>query len=202
MKVLRSKWGRTTLVGTLVLVTLAVVGGVRPSRAELLADSVTANPNAAVTTPAFFDIFMDIPGIEGESANPLHKGAIEIESWSWGVSQTAAGGGSGAGVVGGEKTGHVSLIKRIDKATPPLFKHCVDGTVLPLVTVQLTRADGLTYLKYELKNVMVNSIAHGGDVDGDGMPDETVELSLRGAKLTYTQLDAAGKPLSQSSAEW
>lgn len=106
------------------------------------------------------------------------------------------------GAVSRERTGHVTLIKRIDKASPLLFKRCVDGTVVPLVTVQLTREDGQTYLKYELRNVMVSSISHGGDLDGDGLPDETLELTLGGAKLTYTQFDATGKPVGQTSAEW
>ena len=49
---------------------------------------------------------------------------------------------------------------------------------------------------------MVSSIVHGGDVDGDGMPDETLELTFDGAKLTYTQFDAAGKPVGQTTGEW
>ncbi len=156
-------------------------------------------PGGTTAGPSLFDIFMDIAGIAGESTNALHKGSIEVMSWSWGVSRTSPGG---AGAIGRELAGHVTLIKRIDKATPLLFKHCVDDTVLPLVTVQLTRADGQTFLKYELKNVMISSISHGGDLDGDGLPDETIELMLGGAKLTYTQFDATGKALGQTSAEW
>jgi len=49
---------------------------------------------------------------------------------------------------------------------------------------------------------MVSSIVHGGDVDGDGMPDETLELTFDGAKLTYTQFDATGKPVGQTTGEW
>jgi type VI protein secretion system component Hcp len=57
-------------------------------------------------------------------------------------------------------------------------------------------------LKYELKNVMVSSISHGGDVNGDGLPDETLDLTLTGAKLTYTQFDATGKSIGQTTAQW
>ncbi len=158
-----------------------------------------AAPGGTTTVPSFLDIFMDIAGIAGESTNALHKSSIEVMSWSWGVSQTSPGG---AGAIGRELAGHATLIKRIDKATPLLFKHCIDDTVLPLVTVQLTRADGQTFLKYELKNVMISSISHGGDLDGDGLPDETIALTLGGAKVTYTQFDATGKALGQTSAEW
>jgi len=200
MKALRDNLGRNILVVILVLAAVAAVGGVGQSRAEPLGVTVAAGPDGTVAAPSFFDIFLDIEGIAGESTNPQHKGSIEVMSWSWGVSQTSTGGGGGA--VSRERTGHVTLIKRIDKASPLLFKRCVDGTVVPLVTVQLTREDGQTYLKYELRNVMVSSISHGGDLDGDGLPDETLELALGGAKLTYTQFDATGKPIGQTSAEW
>ncbi len=199
MKTLRNNLGRSILVLTLLGAGVALVGGGGPSRAAPLAGT----PDAAATIGSFFDIFTEIDGIPGESTNPLHKNSIEVMSWSWGVSQTATGGGGGgAAVVSRERTGHVTLIKRIDKASPLLFKRCVDGTPLPLVTVQLTRPDGQTYLKYELKNVMVSSLVHGGDLDGDGLPDETVELDFTGAKLTYTQFDASGRPVGQTSTEW
>ena len=176
----------TSMVGTVTVEAAASEPPVTP-------------PGGTTTVPSLFDIFMDIAGIAGESTNALHKGSIEVMSWSWRVSQTSAGG---TGAIGRVLVGHVTLIKRIDKATPLLFKQCIDDTVLPLVTVQLTRADGQTFLKYELKNVMISSISHGGDLDGDGLPDETIELTLGGTKLTYTQFDAAGKALGQTSAEW
>jgi type VI secretion system secreted protein Hcp len=145
-------------------------------------------------------MFLKIEGIDGESTAAAHKGWIEVQSWSWGVSQTASvGAGGGASV--GRLTGHVTVVKRIDKATPLLFKRCADGTVLALATVELARGGGgQTYLKYELKEVMITSITHG-DVDGDGAPDEDLKLEFTGVKLTYTQLDASGKPVGQASAE-
>jgi len=203
MKTLRNHSGTSVVAGILVLAVVMTVGGVGQPALEPLAAPAAVAPGGTATVPSFFDIFMDIDGIAGESTRTGHKGSIEVMSWSWGVSQTSTGGaGGGAGGLGRERAGHVSLIKRIDKATPLLLKRLVDGTVLPLVAVQLTRADGQTFLKYELRNVMVSSIAHGGDLDGDGLPDETIDLTLGGTKLTYTQFDATGKPLGQTSAEW
>ncbi len=203
MNALQNNLARNILVTVLLLAALALVGTVGQSRAEPLLAGPAAGPDVALAAESFFDIFVEIEGIEGESTAPGHRGSIEVQSWSWGVSQMATGGGGGGGgAVGRELKGHVTLIKRIDKASPLLCKRCVDGTPLPLVIVQLTRADGQTYLKYELKNVMVSSIVHGGDLDGDGAPDETLELTFDGAKLTYTQFDATGKPVGQSSAQW
>ena len=36
-----------------------------------------------------FDAFLKIEGIEGESTDKVHPGEIEIQSFSWGVSNTA-----------------------------------------------------------------------------------------------------------------
>ena len=48
---------------------------------------------------ATVDYFLKIDGIEGESRDDKHKDEIEIESFSWGETQTgsfAVGGGGGA----------------------------------------------------------------------------------------------------------
>ena len=66
----------------------------------------------------------------------------------------------GAGGAFGRSRGHVTIVKRIDKATPLLFERCSDGRVLALVTVELTRGGIQTYLKDELKEVLVSPIAH------------------------------------------
>jgi len=173
----------TSMVGTVIVQAAA-------------SEPSTTTPGSTTTVSSPFGIFMDIEGIAGESTSPLHKGSIEVLSWNWGVAPASTG------LVSRVLAGHATLVKRIDKATPPLLTRLVDDTVMPLVTVQLTRADGQTFLKYELKNVVIGSVAHGGDLDGDGLPDETVELTLGGAKLTYTQFDAAGKVIGQTSVEW
>jgi type VI secretion system secreted protein Hcp len=46
------------------------------------------------------DYFLQITGIEGESADSKHKGWLEVGSWSWGLTQRGSahsGGGGGAG---------------------------------------------------------------------------------------------------------
>lgn len=204
MKLLRNTSWVHILVAVVVLGIVATTGAVRSAGIEPLAVTPAAAPDGTVPAPAFFDIFLEIEGLPGESTAVGHRGAIEVLSWSWGVSQTSAGGGGGgAGAVGrGDLKGHVTLIKRVDKATPLLFTRCVQGAHIPRAVVHLTQEDGQTYLKYELKEVLVSSMVHGGDLDGDGRPDETLELTLGGTTLTHTQFDATGKPVGQTTGEW
>jgi len=199
MKTLRNNSGTSAVVGILVLAVAVTVGTVGLPRAQSSQAVLAAVPGAS-PAPQAVDMFLQIAGIDGESTATAHKGWIEVQSWSWGVSRPASVGAGGSGAVG-RLVGHVTIVKRIDKATPLLFKRCADGTVLALATVELARGGGgPTYMKYELKEVMVSSISHG-DVDGDGLPDEEIKLDFTGVKLTYTQLDASGKPVGQTSAE-
>ena len=48
------------------------------------------------------DYFLKLKGIDGESTDHKHKGSIDIESWSWGETNSGtghAGGGHGGGKV-------------------------------------------------------------------------------------------------------
>jgi type VI secretion system secreted protein Hcp len=200
MKTLRNQSGITVLAGILILAVVTTLGTVGLPGVESSHAAVAAGPGGVNPTPQAVDMFLKLEGVDGESTNAAHKGWIEVLSWSWGASQMGSGGGGGGAAGRGELKGHVTLIKRIDKATPLLFKRCSDGTVLALVTVELTRGGGQTYLKYELKEVFVSSIAHG-DVDGDGLLEEEIKLEFMTTKLTYTQFDASGKPAGQTSAE-
>ncbi len=188
MKAIRSTRWAYVLVVTLVLGGVATIGGVGPAGTEPLAAITGTVLDGTSVVQSSSDIFLEIEGIPGESTVTAHKGTMDVLSWSWGISQTAG-------------VGTVSVIKRIDKATPLLFGDCIDGTVIALATVYLTRQDGQTYLEYELTDVIISSISHGGDVNGDGLPDETLQLTFDGATLTYTQFDATGKPVGQTTAE-
>ena len=50
----------------------------------------------------------------------------------------------------------------------------------------------MVYYKYELSNVLVTSYRVAGDAGYD-TPEEVLSLSYEGIKVTYTELDAAGK---------
>ena len=40
--------------------------------------------------PAVVDMFLNIPGVEGESNDNKHKGEIDVLRWSWGMSESPA----------------------------------------------------------------------------------------------------------------
>ena len=76
---------------------------------------------------AAVDYFLKIDGIDGESVDSKHAGAIEPLSFSWGLSQAgsfATGGGAGAGKV---QFQDFHFTSNTSKASPKLMLACASG---------------------------------------------------------------------------
>jgi type VI secretion system secreted protein Hcp len=75
------------------------------------------------------DYFLLIDGIKGETQDKVMalKGAIDVDSWSWGEVQPTcgeAGSGQGAGKVCGQD---FNFVMRVNKAAPSLLLACANG---------------------------------------------------------------------------
>jgi type VI secretion system secreted protein Hcp len=78
-----------------------------------------------------FDAFLKIDGITGEAMG----GAIRLESFSWGVSNSASGStGSGAGA-GKPSFQDFSFTTQVGKQSPQLFKAAADGSHIASATL-------------------------------------------------------------------
>jgi len=119
---------------------------------------------------ALFDAFLKLDGIKGESADAKHKGEIDIESFSWGMSQTgvsATGGGGGAGKV---KVHDIVVTKRTDASSPLLMLNCANGAHIKegLLTVRKAGGTQLEFLKIKLTDILVSSYKpHGSIIASD-----------------------------------
>lgn len=154
---------------------------------------------------ASFDAFLEIEGVEGESE--VRPGAIEIQSYSWGMSNSGSssvGGGGGAGKVNVQD---ISFVKRCDKSSPMLMTKCCSGTHIATATLRLVYqpdppADGTPghtqYLTYTLSDCLVSSYSMGGSSSGDQAPLE--ELSLSFTALTFDYARTGTNPAEASSA--
>jgi len=74
-----------------------------------------------------FGAFLKIEGIDGESQDKDHKGEIEIDSFSWGVTNTSTGGGGG-GSTGKAVSQDFHFTAPLSKASPNLMLACCTGT--------------------------------------------------------------------------
>jgi type VI secretion system secreted protein Hcp len=141
------------------------------------------------------DMFLMLDGIKGESTDSKHKGEIDIESFSWGLSQTGSGhrgGGSGAGKV---DVTDISISKVVDKSSASLMLACANGKHIPKgkITVRKAGENPLEYLTVDLENILVSSYQTSGANTGD-VPTESIALNFVKVKLEYwTQTDKGAK---------
>ena len=138
------------------------------------------------------DIFAKLGDIKGESLDDKHKNEIEVLSFSWGVTNAgsmASGGGAGAGKATFQD---LSIVHRIDKATPALMQACATGTHLKEATITHRKAGKgqQEYLIVKMNDVLITSVTHGG---ATGEPaSESVTLVFAKVALEYKPQKADG----------
>ncbi len=129
-----------------------------PSSASRVPNSYPLD-SPSVEEASSFDYFLEIEGIKGESSDRKHKGEIEIQSFSWGVSQTGAfssGSGGGAGKVSVQD---FHFVAPLSLASPLLADAVISG--MPQrrtnATLFMQKKGSVEFLKYELENVLISS---------------------------------------------
>jgi type VI secretion system secreted protein Hcp len=135
---------------------------------------------------ATVDWLLKLDKIQGESTDDRHKGEIEVLSWSWGVSQAASSGNSGARA-GKPCVADLSFTKLIDKSTPQLIGNAASGLHIAngILIGRKAGKEQQEFLKIELKDVLVSSFKTGGS--GDSVPTEAVSLGFASMIVEYRE---------------
>lgn len=161
--------------------------------------NLVANPPPK---PEKVNAFLAIDGIEGESTDASHPKTIEIESWSFGETQSAStsGGGGGAGKVSMQDLHFVT--KTVDKSSPKLFLAGANGEHIKDATLFVRKAGSTSdYLKIKLTDILVSSYQTVGSSSSD-IPTESVSLNFAKIEVSYTGIDAEGKLLPAVNVGW
>jgi type VI secretion system secreted protein Hcp len=138
---------------------------------------------------AAVDYFLKIDGIEGESQDARHKGALQIETYNFGANQTgahAAGGGGGAGKAHLQDFTFVMLA---NKASPKLFLACCNGEHIKKAVLTCRKAgkEQQEYLKVTLSDLLISSFQSGGPHKGELMPFDSVSLNFARIEIEYRE---------------
>jgi type VI secretion system secreted protein Hcp len=90
------------------------------------------------------DVYLQIDGIKGESADSTHQGWIELTSATWGVKQPKSATASTGGGHTAERCEHQTLAvtKLADLASPLLMMYSSMGKTIPKAKLEFMRADG------------------------------------------------------------
>jgi type VI secretion system secreted protein Hcp len=131
--------------------------------------------------PADYFLKLD-PKVEGESSDSKHKGEIELESWSFGVSNSSSmlqGGGGGSGK---SMPLDFHMTKKTDKSTARLAQAVAMGDHFKSAIITVRKAGGTQqeYLTITLSDVFISSYQAGGSGNGN-LPME--QLSLNYSKI-------------------
>jgi type VI secretion system secreted protein Hcp len=131
------------------------------------------------------DYFLKLEGVEGESADAKHKGEIQLESFSFGVSQMGAHGAGGGGGAGKASFQDLHFVMKANKASPKLFLMCATGEHIKkaVLTARKAGKDQQEYYQVTLSDLLVSSFQTGGSSHGDVVP--TDQLSLNFAKIEF-----------------
>lgn len=161
-----------------------------------------AQPPARPTNAAGY---LKIGDIKGESTDDGHKDWIELDSFSFGMSQPAPSHtGSGGAAAGKVTFGDVVVVKELDKASPKLMQAVATGENHGMVELHLTKKtdDGsTTYMRWELKNVRVTSYSVSGSGD-DARPTEQLSLNFEEIKVVYTSSKGTGDAATETQFDW
>jgi len=140
------------------------------------------------------DYFLKIAEAPGESTDDKHKGEIDVESFSWGASNSgSAGHGAGAGA-GKVAPQDLHFTKKLDKSSPVLFAAVATGQHFKSAIITARKAGGgqQEYLKITLEDCMVSSYSLGGHGSGDVVPMEQVSMNFSKLEMVYKEQKADG----------
>ena len=135
------------------------------------------------------DYFLKIDGVDGESTDDKHKGEIELESWSFGGTNSgsfSSGGGGGSGKVSMQD---FNFVKKTDKASAKLLVACCTGEHIKTATLVCRKAGGeqQEFLKIILSPILVSTFQSGGSSGTDVIPMEQIALNFGKIEYKYKE---------------
>lgn len=152
------------------------------------------------------DMFIEMgEKIKGETQDKEFKGknAIDVLSWSWGMSQsgsfhTGSGGGSGKA-----NFQDLSFSKWVDKATPALMIAVAKGSHIDQCKLTCRKAgeNQQKYVEITMKKCLVSSLSTGGS-GGEDRLTENVTLNFAEVSFEYFMQDTKGSTASAGKLAW
>ncbi len=140
------------------------------------------------------DYFLKLDGIEGESKDSKHGNEIDLQSFSWGATQTgshAFGGGGGSGKV---QVQDFHFVMKNCKASPKLFLACAEGEHIKKGVLICRKAgkDQQEFLKVTMSDLLISSYQTSGSSAGDEVPNDQVSLNFSKIEFEYKDQKADG----------
>jgi type VI secretion system secreted protein Hcp len=134
-------------------------------------------------------IFLDLSeGIKGESQDKGYKDKIQIEAWSWGITNPASferGSGGSSGVVNVQ---NINLTKYVDLSSKDLISYLTTGKHMATGKISVLKDSGddlIPYYVIDLKKVKVTSYQANAADSADKLM-ESFSVAFEEFVVTYT----------------
>jgi type VI secretion system secreted protein Hcp len=141
------------------------------------------------------NVFAKFDGVDGESKDSKHDKWIDVLSMDWGIHKPGGGTTGQSRRRGTAVVEDMTLTIEYEKAAPKLQEKCLKGEVIPKLEIESVATYGgarETYLRYELKNVMITSFQTSGSGNDEAPPTVVVGNNFEEVKVTYTEFDDEG----------
>lgn len=171
---------------TAFLKAMSVIVGLT-TLAVVVAETLPSSP-APVAGAAQADYFLKLEGVEGEADDKQHKGEIEIQSFSWGVSQkrdASSGQATGKALFDG-----IKFKKQLDKSSPILFRSVPEGKMYKSAVLTAIDENSNQYLRVSFFDVFVVDYSEMGDAGAS--PMDSFSLSYGKIVFEYFPVGAGG----------
>jgi type VI secretion system secreted protein Hcp len=150
------------------------------------------------------DYFLKIDGVQGESTDSKHKGEIELESFSWGETNSGGQGHGGGGGAGKVSVQDLHFVMKLNKASPKLLLACALGQHLKsaVLTGRKAGKEQQEFLVYKFTDLLVSSYqtsASTHDLDG---PLDQISFNFARIELEYRPQKPDGSLDTPVKAGW
>jgi type VI secretion system secreted protein Hcp len=153
-----------------------------------------------------YELHLNLGSIQGESESSLHSQEIQINSFSWGATNSAIRSAAGSTKGGKPTVSEITVTKDLDKATPQLFNALVGSTLIKTATISMSKSTGggkpEDHLVITLTGVYITSIQMTSSKEHLTKGVETVTLNFQKVNIDYKVQLASGLLASGGSAAY
>jgi type VI secretion system secreted protein Hcp len=150
------------------------------------------------------DFLLEIDGIKGESKDKIHKDTIEVDSFSWGISNAGSHATNAGGGAGKASFQDVHFTCPVGKASTNLALSCASGKHIKKAVLYV-RKQGETQQDYyvlTLEDLLVSTYMSGDAAGGSSIPTDQFSLNYAKIKYEYKPQKADGSLEAPSTMTW
>ncbi|CAG0985187.1 Protein hcp1 [Anaerolineae bacterium] len=153
---------------------------------------------------AAVDYFLKIDGIKGESQDHKHSGEIELESWTWGETNSGSMGSSSGGGAGKVVMQDFHFTMKTNSASPKLLLACAGGDHIKKATLTCRKAgkDQQEFLVLDFTDLLISSYQVSGHSGSDVLPMESISFNFTQLEFKYKEQKADGSLAGEVKVGW